>query len=82
MMADFYLEDEPVVMAPDHCHRCALDALDAVTAELAALKARRCDGCVWYGADSDTATFGECAWFDAYLTVDASHHCASWEAAS
>ena len=43
----------------------AADEIDSLRAELAALKARRCDGCAWYVPDpafmSPESAFGTCA---------------------
>lgn len=72
------------------------DAIDTLAAELAALKARRCDGCKWYTPEH--SSYGACAmpneerpmslyFFDSStampeVLVDADHACNAWEARS
>lgn len=72
----------------------AADEIDSLRAELAALKARRCDGCKWYTPEH--SSYGACAmpneerpmslyFFDSStampeVLVDADHACNAWEA--
>lgn len=74
-------------LVPTPCPECTWSELDALRAELAALKARRCDGCAHYGS-SPGVGFGRCALAERYdeamsvgsavLHVKPDHSCAAW----
>lgn len=70
-------------------HREVFEDYAGVVNELAALKARRCDGCAWYGSGAGVP-FGRCALAEQYdeamsagsavLHVKPDHACNAWSA--